>query len=186
MEIKEQLKEDEKLLVSVFKLEKLFNKYKKHLIIGAVGIVVFIAGVEIKDYMHTQMLIKTNKALDELLENPNNKKAFNILKENKELFNLYLFHIAKSVEDFNKIDSDNLYSLKNYKIAMLKGDKKSLENYLLDPKNDILKDSVRVALIRIYLSEGNREKAKELFSQINNNSKFYQIAQMLMHYGIVK
>ena len=181
MEVKEQLKQDEQLLVSVFKLEKFVNKYKKHLIIAAVILLAYVIGKVSYNYIKTQELIKTNNAFNTLLENPNDKKALEILKENKNLYQLYLLKKG----EFSKISSPKLKELAAYELAMQKGDIKSLENYLLNPEYKILKDSVRVALIRAYLEKGNRKKAVEISNNIKSQ-KFADFAKYLLHYGIVK
>jgi hypothetical protein len=183
MEIKEQLKQDEQLLVQVFKLEKFLKKYKIHLIVAAVILIVYGIGKAIYDYMKTQQLIKTNEAFNELLINPNNKKALEIVKENKKLYELYLLREGK---DLDKISSSELKEFAAYELAMRKGDINSLESYLLNPEYKILENSVRVALIRVYLEKGNREKEIELSKEIDPSSKFLDIAKYLLHYGIVK
>jgi hypothetical protein len=183
MEIKEQLKQDEQLLVQVFKLEKFIKKYKIHLIIAAIILIIYVIGKTTYDYIKTQELIKTNNAFDELLANPNDKKALEILKENKKLYELYLLREGKNLD---KIITPELKEFAAYRLAMQKGDIKSLENYLYNPEYKILKDAVRVALIRAYLQKGNRKKALEISKDINPNSKFADIAKYLLHYGIVK
>ncbi|WP_024790574.1 MULTISPECIES: hypothetical protein [unclassified Lebetimonas] len=183
MEIKEQLKQDEQLLVQVFKLEKFIKKYKKHLIIAAVILIVYVIWQASYNYIKTQELIKTNNAFDELIVNPDNKKALETLKENKKLYELYLLREGKNL---NKISTPELKEFAAYKTAMLKGDIKTLENYLLNPDYKVLKDAVRVALIRAYLAKGNRKRALEISNDIKPNSKFADIAKYLLHYGIIK
>lgn len=185
MEIKEELKKDEELLVKVFKLEKLVKKYKIHLIIIAILIIGYVIANTIYSYIKTQNLIKTNNAFEKLLNNPNDKKALNELKENKELFELYLLR-SNDIDKLKEITTLELKPIANYKIAMLKGDKASLESYLLNPEYKILKDPIRLALIKIYLKENNRKKAKDLFSQITPNTEYETLARFLLHYGIVK
>jgi predicted negative regulator of RcsB-dependent stress response len=183
MEIKEQLKQDEQLLVQVFKLEKFIKKYKKHLIITAIILIVYMIGKTTYDYVKTQELIKTNNAFDELIANPDDKKALEIVKENKKLYELYLLKEGKNLD---KITTPELKEFAAYKLAMKKGDIDSLESYLLNPQYKILKDAVRIALIRAYLKKGNRKKALEISKEIDPNSKFADIAKYMLHYGIVK
>jgi len=183
VEIKEELKKDEELLVKVFKLEKFVKKYKIHLIV--IAIIGYVVASTIYNYIKTQNLIKANNAFNRLLNNPNDKKALNELKENKKLFDLYLLR-SNDINELKKITTPELKAIANYKIAMLKGDKASLESYLLNPEYKILKDPIRLALIRIYLKENNRKKAKEIFSQITPNTDYQTLAKFLLHYGIVK
>ena len=178
----QELKQDEELLVKVFKLEKFVKKYKKHIILTGILLAVFLVGYNIYNYIQTQNLIKANNAFETLLQNPNDKKALEIVKKDKKLYNLYLFDKG----EYSKVNLKDLAALKAYQIAMQKGTKQALEAYLLNPSYKILKDSVRFALMRIYLKENNRKKAIEIFEDINPNSKFKALGKYLLHYGIVK
>ena len=182
MEIKEELKQDEELLVRVFKLEKFVKKYKKSLIIGGIILAVLLVGYKTYSYIQTQEIKKENNALDTLVQNPNDKNALKILKKDKKLYDLYLFQKG----EFSKITTGALQAVKAYSLAMRKGDKSSLENYLLNPNYHILKDSVRFTLMRIYLKNGNRKKAKEMFGDIDSNSRYKDLGVYLLHYGITK
>ena len=88
--------------------------------------------------------------------------------------------------DFKDITTPQIQAIKAYELAMQKGDIKSLENYLLNPNYHILKNAVRLALIRAYLAKGERQKALEVYKDIDDNSKFKNLALYLIHYGIVK
>jgi translation elongation factor EF-G len=185
VEIKEKLKQEEELLVKVFKLEKFIKKYKKQLIAASVIAAMILIGNAIYSYIQTQKLITSNNAFDTLMQNPDDKKALQIVRKNENLYQLYLLQSNK-IEDLQKITAPELKAIAAYKIAMLKGDKISLENYLLNPDYKILKDPIRVALIKIYLKEGNRKKAQELYAQLSPNSEFAAIAKFLLHYGVAK
>jgi len=185
VEIKEKLKQEEELLVKVFKLEKFVKKYKKQLIGGITIVALILIGNAVYGYIQMQKLISSNNAFDMLMKNPSDKIALEKVKSNENLYQVYLLQSNK-IEDLKKITAPELKAIAAYKIAMLKGDKNSLENYLLNPEYKILKDPVRVALIKIYLKEGNRKKAKELYAQITPNTKFAGIAKYLLHYGIAK
>ncbi len=178
----EELKQDEELLVKVFKLEKFVKKYKKQIILTVVILAAYLIGYNIYTYIQKQNLIKANNAFETLLQNPNDKKALEIVKKDKKLYNLYLFNKG----EYSKVNSKSLEALKAYEIAMQKGTKESLEGYLLNPSYKILKNPVRFALMKIYLEEHNRKKAKEVFNNINPNSKFKALGAYLLHYGIVK
>jgi hypothetical protein len=185
VEIKEKLKQEEEFLVKVFKLEKFIKKYKKQIIAGFTIAALILIGNAIYGYIQTQKLISSNNAFDTLMQNPNDKHSLEKVKANENLYQVYLLQSEKQ-ENLKKVTVTELKAIAAYKIAMLKGDKNSLENYLLNPDYKILKDSVRVALIKIYLKEGNRQKAQELYTQITPNSEFASVAKFLLHYGIVK
>ena len=178
----EELKQDEELMVKVFKLEKFVKKYKKIIILTGILLAAYLVGYNIYSYIQKQNLIKANNAFETLLQNPNDKKALEIVKKDKKLYNLYLFNKG----EYSKVNAKDLEALKAYQIAMQKGTKEALESYILNPSYKILKDSVRFSLMRIYLKENNRKKAKEAFDNINPNSKFKTLGTYLLHYGIVK
>jgi len=180
-EVKQELKQDEELLVKVFKLEKFVRKYKKVIILTAVILALILIGYKVYDYISFQKMVKENEAFNKLLQNPNDKEALKIVKENKNLYSLYLLQKG----DYKDINSKLLTEIKAYEFAMKSG-KKALEDYLLNPNYKILKNAVRFALIRIYLSEGNRKKALNLYNEINENSQYKKLALYLIHYGIVK
>jgi len=182
MSIKEELKQDEELLVKVFQLEKFIKKYKKPLIAVLIIAAAILIGYSGYKYYINQKIINQNNALSKLLENPNDKEALSIVKENKKLYDLYLLQKG----EYEKIKSKALEEIKAYKLAMQKGDIKSLEAYLNNPNYHLLKNAVRVALIRLYLENNQRQKALNLAKEISVDSKFKELATFLIHYGIVK
>jgi len=182
MSIKEELKQDEELLVKVFQLEKFIKKYKKPLIAFLSIAAALLLGLSIYNYYKTQKAIKENNALMTLLSNPNDKEALNIVKQNPTLYDLYLLRKG----EYEKIKSKALEEIKAYEQAMKKGSVEALEAYLNNPNYKILKTPVKVALIRLYLQKNQREKAVNLANQIPINSRYKEIATYLIHYGIVK
>ncbi len=179
-EVKDEIKKDEELLVKIFKLEKFINKYKKPIIAIAILTVVILIGYYGYDYYKQQQIINSNILLQKALNN--DKKAIEELKKYKNLYSLYLFQKG----EYSKIDSNLLKEIKAYKIAMQKGDIASLEDYLNNPNYHILKNSVRLALVRLYLQKGDRKKALIYANEIPADSQFKQFATFLIHYGIVK
>jgi len=181
-EVKEEIKKEEELLVKVFQLEKFIKKYKKPIIAITTVIVLGLIGLNVYNFYIEKKLITSNNALEEVLANPNDKKALDILKEDKKLYDLYLLQKG----DYKDITTKELEEIKAYKLAMKKGSIKALEDYLNNPNYKILKNSVRVALIRLYLQNNNRPKALALEKEIPQNSQFKPLAIYLIHYGIVK
>ena len=181
-ELKEELKQDEELLVKVFQLEKLIKKYKKPLIAVLVITAAILLGYSVYNYYISQKIIQQNNALSALLQNPNDKKALSVVKENKKLYDLYLLQKG----EYSKITTKSLQAVKAYKEAMAKGSIEALKEYLDNPNYQILKNPVRVALIRLYLEKGERQKALNLANEVTPGSKYKDIATYLIHYGIVK
>jgi hypothetical protein len=186
-DIKEEIKEEESFLLKLFQLEKVVNKYKYQIIIFFALLIVVFIGYQVKSYIDEQNLIKTNHAYNELLVNPNDKKALEILKNNPKLFNLYLLHNdAKSVDKLKKVASGNdiVANIAKYEIAALKGDRKSLEDYTMTI-NAIYKDLALLNVERLYLKENNHKKAEEIANQIKD-TQIKKLADTLLHYGIIK
>ena len=186
-QVKEEIKEEESLLLKVFQLEKFVKKYKKPLIAGVIILIIAIIGIQINSYMNTQNLIKTNEAYNKLLQNPNDKKALSILKENRPLFKLYL--LKTSNNDIKKLQivaqgNGIVANIAKYQIAVLKGNIQDIENYTLS-LDDVYKDLALLNLERLYLQKNNHKKAKEIANQIKDID-ISQFAMGLLHYGIVK
>jgi len=186
-EIKEEIKQEETFLLKLFQLEKLVKKYKNQLIGIAVLLVVAFFGYQINDYLQTQKLIKTNQAYNKLLKNPADKEALKILQENKPLYKLYLLQTSNNdITKLQKVANGNgiVANIAKYQIAVLKGDKKEIENYALSI-GAIYKDLALLNVERLYLKENNHKKAKEIAGQITDET-ILNIANGLLHYGIVK
>jgi hypothetical protein len=182
----EEIKEEESFLLKLFQLEKVVNKYKYQIIIFFALLIVVFIGYQVKSYINEQNLIKTNHAYNELLVNPNDKKALEILKNNPKLFNLYLLHNSKSIEELKKVANSNgiVANIAKYEIAALKGDKKSLENYSMT-LDAVYKDLALLNVERLYLKENNHKKAGEIANEIKD-TQIKKLADTLLHYGIVK
>ena len=187
MEVKE-LKEDEGMMLKVFKLEKFFHKNKTKIIAVLVLLFVGFIGYKINAYFVEQNLIKTNNAYAELMENPSNKKALAILKENQPLYQLYILHNAKDIkqlEALSNAQNPEIQSIAQYKIAMLKGDINSIKNYTLST-NALLRNAALYSLQRLYLQKGDIANAKKCYNEISDKSVYKQYSEALLHYGIVK
>ena len=187
-EIKE-IKE-ESFLLKLFKLEKFIKKYKYQLIAVVVLIIVAVIGIEIKNYMHTQMLIKTNNAYNELLKNPNDKQSLHnleVLKENKKLYKLYLLQTSNNdIKKLQEIAKEKgiVGDIASYQLAMIKGDKNEIEKYALKI-GAVYKNLALLNLERLYLKNNNHKKAEEVAKQIDDID-ISSIAIALLHYWIVK
>ena len=186
-EIKEEIKQEETFLLKLFQLEKLIKKYKNQLILIVVLIVIGVIGIQVNNYLNTQNLIKTNEAYNTLLSNPNNKEALKVLKQNEKLFKLYLLQTSNNdITKLQKVAKGRgiVSDIAKYQIAVLKGDKKEIENYALSI-GAIYKDLALLNLERLYLKDNNHKKAKKMASQITDE-QILKIANGLLHYGIVK
>ena len=187
-EIKQEIKEEESFLLRLFQLEKFVKKYRYHLIALFLFIIAGIIGTEIKSYLYSEMLIRTNQAYNQLLENPNNKVALEKLKENEKLYKLYLLQTSNGDNSKLKIVANGkgvIADIAKYELAVLKGDKNSIENYTLQVGTAIYKNLALLNLERIYLENGNHKKAEEIVKNIDD-ADIAPFAEQLLHYGIVK
>jgi len=186
-EIKEEIKQEETFLLKLFQLEKIVKKYKNQLIGLVVLIIVGVVGMQVNSYMKQQTLIKTNEAYNKLLVNPNDKKALSTLKENQKLFKLYLLQTSNNdIKKLQEVANGRgiVANIAKYQIAMLKGDKKDIENYSLSI-GAVYKNLALLNLERLYLQDNNHKKAKEIVAQITDE-QILKIANGLLHYGIAK
>ncbi|MRJ06818.1 MAG: hypothetical protein C6I01_04790 [Epsilonproteobacteria bacterium] len=184
MEIKEQLKQDEELIVKVFQLERFVRKHKVKLIalgvilaVGGLGYAIYSSLTEKRIEEANQLLVKAGES--------NSPKIMEELKEKeKSLYDLQLLK-SQNPEDWAKVTTPVLKEIAQYKIAVHKGTIEALESYLYNPDYHIMKDNVRFLLIKLYLEKGNRKKGLELYSNIQN-PQIKKYAKFLLHYGIAK
>ena len=189
-EIKEEIKEEESFLLRLFQLEKLIRKYKYQLIAFVIIVILGVVGIQVKNYLHTQMLIKTNNAYEYLLLHPKDKDSIsklNTLKENKKLYKLYLLQTSNN--DVSKLkevikEGGIIADIASYQLAMLTGKKEDIEKYSLKI-GAVYKNLALLNLERIYLKEGNHKKAEEIAKQIDDVD-ISSVAVALLHYGIAK
>ena len=174
-------------LLKLFQLEKFIKKYKYHLIIAVAVLIVGVVGIEVNSYLNTQKLIKTNTAYNKLLSNPNDKEALATLKENQKLYKLYLLTTSNNnITKLKQVANGKgvVANIAKYQLAMIKGDKKEMENYALSI-GSIYKDLALLNLERLYLKENNHKKAQEIAQQIEDED-IAKLAKNFLHYGIVK
>jgi len=186
-EITEKIKEEETFLLKLFQLEKVVKKYKNQLIVLLILIVGGFVGFQVNSYLEEQKLIETNQAYNKLLRNSSDLTALHTLKENKPLFKLYLLQTSNgNIKKLKQVSQGVgvVANIAKYELAVLKGDKKEIENYSLT-LDAIYKDLALLNLERFYLQNGNHKKAVEIEKQIVDED-IKRISKVLIHYGIVK
>jgi|GEM_PF-3445023 len=185
MEIKEQFKQDEELIVKIFKLERFFKKYKVKILV-VTGLVV-AGGLGWWGYnlyqLHRQNV--ANQLFYRLTHGEENPKLVTELREySKSLYDLYLLHTSNP-ENWRQVTTFPLVEIAQYKLALNAGTIKGLERYLYNPQYHLLKDNIRYLLIYLYLKKGNRKRSLTLFREITD-PKIKDSAKLLLHYGILK
>ena len=177
--ITQGLKEDEKALVAVFGLERLYKKHKIKIWIIIAAIVLFFVGKVVMDAIETAKIQKANEALAKLEVNPHDQEALELLKENRpKLYDLYLF--AQAAKEKNVAKLKSLIQSREPVIA----DSAAYHSGLLEKKlNDsvLYKDMVLLQKATEALKQSNKVKAKEILERIPKESPAYQIATILKH-----
>ena len=188
--LKEEISNEEKFLEQIVRAEKFYKKYKKHLIVATVFIVVLIGGYIGYDLKKEYDLKVSNEAYLKLLSNPQDKKSLNILKEkNPVLYDVFLFRTALEKNDaqkLNEIASKKIPVVSNiaaYQSAALKKDQKALYSYQLNQKS-LLKDLAILDEAFLLYKKDEIKKAKERLKSINKDSFVYPYATFLLHYGL--
>jgi hypothetical protein len=184
VEIKEQFKQDEELIVKIFKLERFFRKHKWKLIILSVLVVGGGIGYWIYSLWEAHRIEVANQLLYRLTHGEKNPQLMQELKkEDKSLYDLYLLS-STDPKGWKKVTTSPLDQIAQYKLAVEKGTIQSLEHYLYNPQTHFLKDNVRFLLIYLYLKKGERKRALTLYKEITNPD-IKGSAKLLLHYGIV-
>ena len=181
-EAKKELSNDEHMLASAFKLEKLYKKHKIKLYSVLTIATLYLVGMAIMDAVAQQKLVTANSAYLTLEKEPKNKEALNELKSNNPLlFALQTYQEAIKNSDIealktlstnpNKIIAD----LSSYHLAVLEGKPSQSELY---------NGFSQVRNASLLIKEGKIEEAKNELDFIGEDSPVYNISKMIKHYTI--
>jgi predicted negative regulator of RcsB-dependent stress response len=184
MEIKEQLKQDEELIVKVFQLERFVRKHKIKLIGVGVVLTLGVVGYSIYSAITESRIEKANQILVELGKRGSPQLLEELKEKEKSLYDLQLLK-SNNPADWAKVTTPILKEVAQYKLAVQKGSIDALEKYLYNPDFHLMKDNVRFLLIKLYLQKGERKKGLELYSNIQT-PEIKNYARLLLHYGIKK
>lgn len=180
--IKNGMSLEESYIEKIFKVEKLFKKYKKVIIIVVAIIIVSAIWFYISSYFIQQNKLQANRAFNTLLQNPNNKEAMAVL----EVKNSKLYQILQYNQDNTKeVNVEFFKELTEYSNAIQENSIEKI-NKVTPKQNFLLKDFALLnkALIQVqnekYVDAGNTLKL------INKRSEVLPIAKMLEHYLLTK
>jgi len=181
-EAKKELSNDEQMLASAFKLEKLYKQHKIKIfsVIAIAGL--YFGGTAIMSAMAQAKLESANKAYLTLEKDAKNQEALKSLKENNpKLFALYSYQVAmKNVDkealkalasNPNKIIAD----LSSYHLAVL--DKTPVQS-------ELYSDMAVVDNASRLIKEGKISEAHNELELIEESSPVYNISKMIQHYTI--
>jgi len=180
--IKKEISAEESYMESVFKIEKIFKKYKTS-IIGIVSVLIIsIIGFYVSAYYTEQNKIQANIAFNTLLKNPNDKEAMAVL----EAKNPKLYEIAQyKLNDTKVIDVEFFKELAQYTKAI---ESESIEglNNVTQKQEFILKDFALFNKALIQAQESKFVDAKETLNLIGLKSEVAPMAKMLEHFLLTK
>lgn len=180
---KKELSSDEQILVSAFKLEKVYKKYKT-IIWGAVIILlVFFAGKTVVNAMNEATLQKANEAFLTLQANPEDSQALQTLKDtNPTLFELFSF--AQAVK---KNDANALAPLSQSKNEVIADSSKYAQKVLANESTDsvLYKEMALLESAYLAIKAGDAKQARTQLESIDERSSIGLFASLLKH-SIIK
>jgi hypothetical protein len=181
-EAKKELTNDEQMLASAFKLEKLYKKHKIKLYSVLTIATLYLIGTAVVDNIAQQKLVSANSAYLTLNKDAKNETALNELKSNNPaLFDLYSYQEAiknSNKEELKALSTNSnkiIADLSAYHLAVLEG--KPVESELYN----------EFALINnasLLIKEGKIADAKNELDLIDEESPVYNISKMIKHYTI--
>jgi len=181
-EAKKELSNDEHMLASAFKAEKLYKKHKLKLFAVIAIAVLYFGGTAIMDSIAQKKLLTGNEALATLQNDAKDTAALETLKSNNPaLFELFSYQTAMKNSDTavlktlssskNRIIAD----MSTYHLAILEGK---------PAKSELNGDVAQINNAYLLIKEGKVSEAKEELDTISEDSPVYNISQMIKHYTI--
>lgn len=180
---KKELSGDEQILVSAFKLEKIYKKYKKVIWGAVIILLVFFAGNAVKNAMQEATLEKANEAFLALQANPEDAKALQVLKDN----NPALFELFSFAQAIKKNDANALASLSQSKNEVIADSSKYAQKVLTNESADsaLYKEIALLQSAYLAIKAGDTKQAKIHLDSIDERSSIGLFASLLKH-SIVK
>lgn len=170
------------MLVSAFKLEKLYKKNRLLIWATIAAIVLFFGGKAVMGAIEESKLNSANEAYLTLIKDPSNQAAAATLQEkNPELYELYSYKQAMDNKDIEKLKTlsssanEMIADISRYHLAILENREAKSKYY-----NEIAIINNANLLIR----QGKIEEAKAALSQIAEDSPMHKMALLMKHYTI--
>ncbi|MDD2398997.1 MAG: hypothetical protein PHR75_00100 [Sulfurovum sp.] len=180
---KKELSGDEQILVSAFKLEKIYKKYKKVIWGAVIILLVFFTGNAVKNAMQEATLEKANEAFLVLQANPEDAKALQLLKDN----NPALFELFSFAQAIKKNDANALASLSQSKNEVISDSSKYAQKVLTNESADsaLYKEIALLESAYLAIKAGDTKQAKIHLDSIDERSSIGLFASLLKH-SIIK
>ena len=181
-EAKKELSNDEQMLASAFKAEKLYKKHKLKIFSVIAIAVLYFGGTAIMDNMAEQKLVAANSALLTLEKDANNTAALNELKSNNPaLFELYSYQNALKISDTEALKTlsssknEIVADMSSYHLAVLEGQ---------PAESELNGDLAIINNAYLLIKAGKVTQAKEELETIAEDSPVFNISKMMKHYSI--
>ena len=204
-DVKDKLTKDQNLLVSAFKLETFYKKYKNFLFLAVALLVLFGIYMGIRAYTEHRTNSQANELMNTLysknLTEEDRKKTEETLATIKpdlydfyrytQLQNLSLLQLKSDenlavLEQLSKSNNELVATLASYQYAVFGEKLELLEDFKSDSM-PILRDRARFLAAYLYMQNNNTQKAREILESIqprDNNKLVAEMATLLKHYGV--
>ena len=181
-EAKKELSNDEHMLASAFKVEKLYKKHKLKLFAVLGAAVLYFGGTAIMKNIDQQKLVAGNEALAVLQKDAKNTEALEKLKSNNpELFELYSYQNAmknsdkEALKTLSASKNSIIADMSSYHLAVLEGK---------PAKSELYTGVAQIDNAYLLIKDGKISEAKEELNTIAEDSPVYNISKMIKHYTI--
>lgn len=185
--IKEELSTEEQFLESVIKAEGFFKKYKILIIATIAAVIIAAIAYSVYQSMKHNNLVSANEAYNTLMQDPSDTTAISTLQsKNPNLYMLFLFG-----QEMKKGENADMASLQNvikdplltdmmtYQQATLT--QKGLASYT-EGQDALLKEFAVIEEAYLLTQADKKEEAKNLLSQIGEDSPLRPLAQSFLNY----
>ena len=206
-EVKDRLAKDQNLLVSAFRLETFYKKYKIYIFIIILLLVIFGIYKGIMAYQEHRTTEQVNELLNTLYSktiSDDEKKTIEskLAKIKPTLYDFYRYTQLQNLSLLQLKSDENLAILKelsqsenpliatlaSYQYAVFSENLEMLENFKADIA-PILSDRAKFQAAYLYMQNNNIKKAHEILKTIQpneNNQIVSHMASLLRHYGVTE
>lgn len=188
--VKEELNSEEKLFESAVKAERFVKKYRNLIIGGVAGVVLLVAANALYEANQEVQFEAANAAYATLLKDSSDASAKADLERlNPKLYDMWA--LSQAVENNDTATLETLSSSKSvavadiasYELAAMTRDMSKLDAYGLR-QGAVYKDLAIVENALLLMKEGKLEAAHGKLEMVGEESPLYQVAQLMLHYGV--
>ncbi|MCK9337635.1 MAG: hypothetical protein M0P43_07385 [Arcobacteraceae bacterium] len=180
--MKTELTAQEKFIENFVKAEKIYKKYKKTIINGAIGVVVIIIAMIGFNYIEEQNKVTANLAFNKFLANNNDAVALEVLKDK----NKNLYEIAMYIKDDSYVPEITVFrEIALFQKSIKEDDTNGLNN-VISSSSFLLKDYAIVFKALLEAKSDNIVSAKETLQMLPQESSVSDLADLLSHYIATK